>query len=1434
MTNKLRSVTGFLIKEKEIPIAVIVALALSGLTIFLYLKNTKTETPNVKNSIAIESSVVPESSATIAQKGESLQWQKSVGVSGSVVNVDGTITEKINKDQQTFDGGLELPKGWSATYSCDDGVSFVVTTTTSPCLSDADVDYIKIQTGTSQTLKPFSQSGMILPPKEVELDNGAFHGMGPIMYKDKFYQIMQSVIVQDAGSQDDFTINCFDLKTYSQCEGYPTYMSTSAGPLGTGPKDINTPMAGQFYVDDGTYGNDGRLYVAGQSGANYGVVCVDLVLQQNCGFTILGSTGTTYGGVDNPVKLSGFVMSDGKLYGDVADLDQTKQTVVCYDLNSDGNGADAPCSGYSSSTTLSIDTYYTPEHYDVYYNGGTHIAKGGKLYSLLPYSYKNIYATTLFPPPSSQRSYGYILSCFDLNTKVKCSGWNDPAPFWPGGGIFTSWVRIPGMFAWKNSDNSLHAVCLTYIFDSGIIDPHMQCFDQATGANIPLDGSSSSQPSQMVPTSWQYIPWEFGRYTTDITDSEGSKTYFPVAKRISLDPNNSSKDKGGTMCWNWTTGSKCSGQAWQNQPKYWYGVNNNQSNDLGYVYDGSCMWGVGDNAVGFGSGLISNPRLWSFDAKTGESPCRIEDMEFTTSINADDFYCDGQSHVFSWGKVKLSNASMYDFDSLEVTVKNSAGTVLKQENIKANGYLDLSSISYSGNENLKLEIKAVNLNTTPWANNNKPFVSVEADADNAQICYKTKATNYCDISNIAIASDAEIATGSDILSKDETTSIALNQPSNEQCFKDAKITITADKQRISEGENVSYQINIDNKANSNIYNRGNIIGAQVRASLPAGFSYVSSSNGGYQSGSYVYWDNVSINAGSNTTYSLVVKAPQNLSSIQKSTANKVFAATTDVPAVLTATIIYDDDVDQADNTTSNQVTLVKEIPDNDGGQVGNNGGEEPPVDQEAPIDNNETTQDDNQATGLPQSSNNTNNNKPSLIPGFIRRLVPNSLMNQTESIFRFANSVVQPIPNTVAIAIPYAIIAFLIAFVAVYIYQAIIAKREKDRLDKVRKDLKRTEELSRNYVSLTTHYLHTPIATMESTIELLAKENKLPKSTVDSAERRLGRLKYHIQFLLDGISGIAESIKDQAGQIESKIKRRSLIGKTILIPIFSVLIGVVFINSLFIWSGKYEASRAVILTQSLNYLLATGAFVIAFVVYRNQAYAQKVAEHELKLEQDLSLSQLNFVKNSSATLDKDIEEMSRISKELANSPRAKLFDSGLVSLKDLASKFDYLSILQSESKSPIIADATIKNLALNVVDELQAFANQNNIKIECVVDSGLTAKIDKEGLNQLLYSTLHNAIKFSKEGDVVKLSINNSDTRHVVITVSDKGSGIPKEKIDTLMMPFGRLTSTEQFDFSGIGLDLYMDRLIIDKVGGEISIVSKLGEGTNIKMTIPS
>ena len=56
---------------------------------------------------------------------------------------------------------------------------------------------------------------------------------------------------------------------------------------------------------------------------------------------------------------------------------------------------------------------------------------------------------------------------------------------------------------------------------------------------------------------------------------------------------------------------------------------------------------MGDKAVGGRSWVVSNPRLYSFDTKTGESPCRIEDaMEFTTSINADDFIVDGQVMFF--------------------------------------------------------------------------------------------------------------------------------------------------------------------------------------------------------------------------------------------------------------------------------------------------------------------------------------------------------------------------------------------------------------------------------------------------------------------------------------------------------------------------------------------------------------------------------------------------------------------------------------------------------------------------------------------------------------------------------------------------------------------------------------------------------------------
>ncbi|GIW60781.1 MAG: hypothetical protein KatS3mg087_1847 [Patescibacteria group bacterium] len=106
----------------------------------------------------------------------------------------------------------------------------------------------------------------------------------------------------------------------------------------------------QSYVDDGTYGNKGRLYIPGQTGNSYGVVCVDLEALANCGFTSLGTSGAGVPGNENPVLLSGFVENEGKLYGHANDADRAKQTVICYDLNSDGNGSDAPCADYSETT----------------------------------------------------------------------------------------------------------------------------------------------------------------------------------------------------------------------------------------------------------------------------------------------------------------------------------------------------------------------------------------------------------------------------------------------------------------------------------------------------------------------------------------------------------------------------------------------------------------------------------------------------------------------------------------------------------------------------------------------------------------------------------------------------------------------------------------------------------------------------------------------------------------------------------------------------------------------------------------------------------------------------------------------------------------------------------------------------------------------------
>ncbi len=113
----------------------------------------------------------------------------------------------------------------------------------------------------------------------------------------------------------------------------------------------------------------------------------------------------------------------------------------------------------------------------------------------------------------------------------------------------------------------------------------------------------------------------------------------------------------------------------------------------------------------------------------------------------------------------------------------------------------------------------------------------------------------------------------------------------------------------------------------------------------------------------------------------------------------------------------------------------------------------------------------------------------------------------------------------------------------------------------------------------------------------------------------------------------------------------------------------------------------------------------------------------------------------------------------------------------------------------------------------------------------LATRTDIDKLAFVLTCLIDNAIKFSKEGG--QIDVNYQETHNgVEISVSDNGVGMTSEAKELLFKPFTRGTSTLQFDYEGMGTNLYIAKMITNYLGGDITVESKIDKGTKVRVEI--
>lgn len=253
--------------------------------------------------------------------------------------------------------------------------------------------------------------------------------------------------------------------------------------------------------------------------------------------------------------------------------------------------------------------------------------------------------------------------------------------------------------------------------------------------------------------------------------------------------------------------------------------------------------------------------------------------------------------------------------------------------------------------------------------------------------------------------------------------------------------------------------------------------------------------------------------------------------------------------------------------------------------------------------------------------------------------------------------------------------------------------------------------------------------------------------------------------------------------------------------------------------------------------------------FKKKAYAKLTFANEALLNakekaEESSLLKTQFVSTISHELRTPLYGVIGITnilidehKELAQSPH---LNSLKFSAKYLLSLVNDILQINKIEENRIVLETHTFNLPdeINTIKESLLFlSNANNNKIIVNVDSEIPEYLigDKLRLSQIIMNLISNALKFTKNGEVlIEASLEKIDHKwhHIKFIIKDNGIGISCANQGKIFEKFVQI-DREKTDYQGTGLGLSIVKQLLEVFGSTIVLESEEGKGTLFTFTIP-
>lgn len=170
---------------------------------------------------------------------------------------------------------------------------------------------------------------------------------------------------------------------------------------------------------------------------------------------------------------------------------------------------------------------------------------------------------------------------------------------------------------------------------------------------------------------------------------------------------------------------------------------------------------------------------------------------------------------------------------------------------------------------------------------------------------------------------------------------------------------------------------------------------------------------------------------------------------------------------------------------------------------------------------------------------------------------------------------------------------------------------------------------------------------------------------------------------------------------------------------------------------------------------------------------------------------------------------------------------------------DFLRLAKAERAKPAdFQHLELTEVLQDVVEEAEATAHAKLIRVAAniAVDEAWVMG-DRDLLTRAVINLVSNAIKYSPDNSTIIISLTLDNT-HVKIAVTDEGMGISPANMNLLFKRFQRLHQEGQPKADGIGLGLVFVKTVIERMGGEVNVESKVAaneddaHGTTFSITL--